>query len=56
MKELMPQGGPPEEARTFARSNDRPQLLFSNRMTLLYRMDDSKWSFGKNIILPFEKI
>ena len=33
MKEWMAQADPPKEASMFARMNDRPQLLFSKKMT-----------------------
>ena len=33
MKEWMAQTDPPKEASMFARMNDRPRLLFSNKMT-----------------------
>ena len=50
----MAQTGPLKEVSTFERMNDPPQLFFSNKVTLLYRMDDSKRSFEKNI-LPLQK-
>ena len=50
----MAQTGPLKEVSTFERMNDPTQLFFSNKVTLLYRMDDSKRSFEKNI-LPLQK-
>ena len=50
----MAQTGLLKEVSTFEKMNDPPQLFFSNKVTLLYRMDDSKRSFEKNI-LPLQK-
>ena len=51
----MAQADPPKEASIFGKLNGRSQLFFSNKMTR-YRMDDSKWSFEKCILLPLQKI
>ena len=50
----MAQTGLLKEVSTFEKMNDPPQLFFSNKVTLLYRMDDSKRSF-ENIYITFTK-
>ena len=52
MMESMAQADLPKEASKFARVNCRPQLLFSNKMTHFYRMNDG---LLKKIYCPYKK-
>ena len=52
----MAQADPPKEASTFARMNDRLQLLFSNKMTYYFIESTTPSGLLKKIYYPYKKL